>query len=77
MRDKTDQLESGARSTYDACVTTNAEKLLRDALTLPPADRAEMAAHLLASLDETEQDVDGVGRRDPTARGRCTPEPSR
>lgn len=41
-------------------MTTNAEKLLRDALTLTPADRADLAAQLLASLDETEADVEAA-----------------
>lgn len=41
-------------------MTTNAEKLLRDALTLAPTDRAELAAQLLASLDEAEADVESA-----------------
>jgi putative addiction module component (TIGR02574 family) len=41
-------------------VTTNAEKLLRDAMTLTPADRAELAAQLLASLDDTEAEVEAA-----------------
>jgi putative addiction module component (TIGR02574 family) len=39
-------------------VTTNAQKLLDDALTLPTNDRAELAAGLLASLDPVEPDVE-------------------
>jgi putative addiction module component (TIGR02574 family) len=41
-------------------VTTNARKLLQDALTLAPNDRAELAAQLLASLDDTEADVEAA-----------------
>jgi putative addiction module component (TIGR02574 family) len=41
-------------------VTTNAQKLFEQALTLPPADRAELAAQLLASLDEAEADVESA-----------------
>jgi putative addiction module component (TIGR02574 family) len=41
-------------------MTTNAQKLLADALTLPPNDRAELAAGLLASLDEMEPDVEAA-----------------
>ncbi len=41
-------------------MTTNAQKLLADALTLPPNDRAELAAELLASLDEMEPDVEAA-----------------
>ena len=41
-------------------MTTNAQKLLQDALTLNPSDRADLAAQLLASLDETEADVEAA-----------------
>jgi putative addiction module component (TIGR02574 family) len=41
-------------------VTTNAQKLFEQALTLAPADRAELAAQLLASLDDTEADVESA-----------------
>jgi len=39
-------------------VTANARKLLEDALALDPPDRAELAAQLLASLDEAEAEVE-------------------
>jgi putative addiction module component (TIGR02574 family) len=39
---------------------TNAQRLLADALTLPANDRAELAAELLASLDEMEADVEAA-----------------
>lgn len=39
-------------------MTTNAQKLFQEALTLAANDRAELAAQLLASLDETEADVE-------------------
>jgi len=39
-------------------VTTTAQKLLEDALSLAANDRAELAAQLLASLDEVEPDVE-------------------
>jgi hypothetical protein len=41
-------------------MTTNAQKLLDDALTLPANDRAELAAGLLASLDAVEADVEAA-----------------
>ena len=41
-------------------VTTNAQKLLEEALALAPNDRAELAAQLLASLDDTEPDVEAA-----------------
>ena len=37
-------------------MTSRSEKLLRQALTLPIAERADIAAGLLASLDATETD---------------------
>ena len=39
-------------------MTTTAQKLLEDALSLAANDRAELAAQLLASLDEVEPDVE-------------------
>jgi putative addiction module component (TIGR02574 family) len=41
-------------------LTTNAQKLLHDVLTLPPNDRAEIAAELLASLDQEEVQVEAA-----------------
>jgi putative addiction module component (TIGR02574 family) len=41
-------------------VTTKAEELLREALSLPVGQRAELAAELLASLDEAEDDPEIV-----------------
>jgi len=41
-------------------VTTNAQKLFEQALTLAAKDRAELAAQLLASLDEAEADVESA-----------------
>jgi putative addiction module component (TIGR02574 family) len=41
-------------------VSTDAQKLLRDALTLPASDRAQLAAELLASLEEKEADVEAA-----------------
>lgn len=41
-------------------MTTHAQKLLEDALTLAPNDRAQLAAELLASLDENESDVESA-----------------
>jgi len=37
-------------------MTDRARALLREALTLPPEERAEVAAELLASLDEPVPD---------------------
>jgi Putative addiction module component len=41
-------------------VTTSAQKLLEQALTLPVSDRAELAAQLLATLEEREQDIEAA-----------------
>jgi Putative addiction module component len=41
-------------------VTDATNRLLREALTLGPAERAALAAELLASLDESENDVQGA-----------------
>ncbi len=41
-------------------MTTNAQKLFEQALTLAAKDRAELAAQLLASLDESEADVESA-----------------
>lgn len=38
-------------------MTADAQQLFEQALTLAANDRAELAAQLLASLDETEADV--------------------
>ena len=37
-------------------MTSRAQELLREALTLPIAERADVAAELLASLDDAEAD---------------------
>ena len=41
-------------------MTVDAQKLFEAALTLPANDRAELAAQLLASLDEAEADVEAA-----------------
>lgn len=41
-------------------VTTNARKLLEDALALEPNDRAQLAAELLASLDDVEEEIEAA-----------------
>jgi putative addiction module component (TIGR02574 family) len=53
-------VESPTYSTYDSDVTANAQKLLADALALSPNDRAQLAAELLASLDENEADIEAA-----------------
>ena len=52
--------ESELRTAYDCVMTVDAQKLLEEALTLPPSDRAELAAQLLASLDEAEGGVEAA-----------------
>jgi putative addiction module component (TIGR02574 family) len=37
---------------YNALMSNRAQELLREALSLPPDERADVAAELLASLDE-------------------------
>jgi len=41
-------------------VTTSAQELFEKALNLDASDRAELAAQLLASLDEAEADVESA-----------------
>jgi hypothetical protein len=41
-------------------VTASARKLFEEALTLPLNDRAELAAQLLATLEEVEADVESA-----------------
>lgn len=41
-------------------MTRNAQELLEQALTLPLNDRAELAAQLLATLEEQEADVEAA-----------------
>ena len=41
-------------------MTSNATRLLQDALQLPAEERAEVAAELLASLDAVEDDVEAA-----------------
>ena len=41
-------------------MSSRAQELLREALTLPVADRADVAAELLASLDDAEADNPAV-----------------
>ena len=48
------------RTAYDIAVTTNARKVFEDALRLEPNDRAQLAAQLLASLDEVEEQVEAA-----------------
>jgi putative addiction module component (TIGR02574 family) len=40
---------------YNALMSDRAQELLREALTLSPNERADFAAELLASLDETTE----------------------
>lgn len=41
-------------------MTSRAQELLREALTLPSEERADVAAELLASLDDTDTDIADV-----------------
>ena len=58
-------------------MTTNAQKILGDALMLSASERAEVAAELLASLDQVEGDVEAawaaeISRRAAEARANPT-----
>jgi putative addiction module component (TIGR02574 family) len=53
-------LKVGLSAAYDERVTADAQKLFREALTLTANDRAELAARLLATLDESEADVESA-----------------
>ncbi len=55
-------------------MTKDATRVLEDALKLAPAERAELAEELLASLDDTEADVERawaaeIAKRAAEARG--------
>lgn len=41
-------------------MTTRAQELLREALSLPARERADVAAELLASLDDTVENIDEI-----------------
>jgi len=45
-------------------MSTNTEKLLRQALTLTPSERAEMAEGLLTSLDRPDPEIDQLWARE-------------
>lgn len=50
--------ELGSRAVTMFSMTKDATRVLEDALKLAPAERAELAEELLASLDETEAEVE-------------------
>jgi hypothetical protein len=54
------RLKRTGSAAYDSAVTTNVQKLFEQALTLAAADRAELAAQLLATLDSAEADVESA-----------------
>jgi len=45
---------------YNGLMTSRVQVLLREALTWPPKERADVAAELLASLDEPDSDPAAV-----------------
>lgn len=47
-------------TSYDAVMSTKARKIFEQALTLTAHDRAELAAQLLASLDEVETNAESA-----------------
>jgi len=50
----------------------NAEVVLKEALTLPETDRAEVAGALLSSLEPREEtDLEAAWRQEVAARGGC------
>lgn len=53
-------METIVLTAYDIAVTTNTRKVFEDALRLEPNDRAQLAAQLLASLDEGEEQVEAA-----------------
>ncbi len=48
---------SAARRSYTPFVAPNAEKIVAEALKLPPEERAEVVDRLLRSLDDEEGDA--------------------
>jgi hypothetical protein len=53
-------MDCATRARYNAVVNERARQLLREALTLPANDRADVASELLASLDESKDDPEAV-----------------
>ena len=53
---------SGRTPAYNGLMSDRAQALLREALTLPPDERADVAAELLASLDNATEDAADVER---------------
>jgi putative addiction module component (TIGR02574 family) len=52
-------------------VKTKSQDLLKEALDLPPIERAALADQLLASLDKPDEAVDEVWRKEIAARLRA------
>jgi putative addiction module component (TIGR02574 family) len=52
-------------------VKTRSQDLLKEALDLPPIERAALADQLLASLDKPDEAVDEVWRKEIAARLRA------
>jgi len=45
-------------------MATNAQQLLKDALTLPLKDRATLVDDILASLDQPDEQIDSLWRKE-------------
>ena len=45
-------------------MTVNAQQILKDALELPSKARANLADHLLSSLDQPDGQIDNLWRRE-------------
>jgi len=45
-------------------MTTDTKQILKQALKLPAADRANLADHLLSSLDQPDEHIDALWRKE-------------
>jgi putative addiction module component (TIGR02574 family) len=58
-------------TTYNLCMTQEAQELLRKALSLPENERAELAGNLISSLDmAVDPDADGAWQEEVARRAR-------
>ncbi len=58
----------GMMSNWRYAMKPRSQDLLREALDLPPVERADLADRLLSSLDVPDQAVDDVWRKEIAAR---------
>ncbi len=45
-------------------MATKTERVLKDVLTLPPIERANLVDHILSSLDQPDEEIDSLWRKE-------------